>query len=110
MTGNHNSWSYQYLPSTEGTEYDSPFPMLFGVIHDAGIDGVSVVSQTTGEEFAARIVNGHGVKLWYLLLDKEQGVTFKMSAYSKQVHSVQNIDGDRAFQGDAGTKRQENDE
>lgn len=77
------SWTYQFLPSTEGTEFRSPFPMAFGIIQNPGIDSIRVLSLATGEEEEAQIAMGSSdLRVWYAMLDPSDGMKFRVSAYA----------------------------
>ncbi len=77
-------WSYQYFPSTEGTGFDSPFPMLYGVM-DAAHHSVSIENHTTGEHhrMQGEIIDHLGVKLWYLFLTEDDGEQFTLTFLSE---------------------------
>ncbi|GIQ69614.1 hypothetical protein XYCOK13_24380 [Xylanibacillus composti] len=78
-------WSYQYFPSTKGTPYESPFPMLYGLM-DSAHHTVSVHSHTTGENYrtAGLHVDQLGVKLWYFFLTEGDGQQFTLTFLSEK--------------------------
>ncbi|EES74926.1 MULTISPECIES: hypothetical protein [Paenibacillus] len=78
-------WTEQYFPSTKGTDADSPFPLLFGVIQSAQIDAIHVYSYATNESFTASVMEtgGPGIRLWYLYISEEQGTRFKLIAQTE---------------------------
>lgn len=77
------SWTYQFLPFTEGTEFRSPFPMAFGIIQNPGIDSIRVLNLATGEEEEAQIAMGSSdSRVWYAMLDQGDGMKFRVSAYA----------------------------
>jgi hypothetical protein len=75
-------WTEQYFSSTKGTDADSPFPLLFGVIQYPQIDTIQVYSYTTNESLTATIQDtaDSGIRIWYLFLPEEQGTRFKLTA------------------------------
>lgn len=88
-TGNvkvDDSWSYQYFPSTEGTQFGkSPFPMLFGVINHADIQAIAVKDLNTNQEVMAKIVNTKGAtRFWYVFVTEEQGRKFMLTARTNE--------------------------
>ncbi len=93
------SWSYQYLPSTEGSEFGkSPFPMLFGLIKNQDITSIVVRDLMNFEEQEAEIVQTNSsVRLWYVFVTEKQGGKFTITANSKDGKkvSVKNIDEKR---------------
>jgi hypothetical protein len=78
------SWSYQYFPSTKGSEFGkSPFPMLFGVIKNSDITSVIVQDQRIVREQKAEIVKTNStLRFWYVFVTEEQGRKFTISARS----------------------------
>ncbi|MGG6310740.1 hypothetical protein [Paenibacillus macerans] len=80
-------WSQQYLPSTKGTEFISPYPLLFGVITDHNIDSISVHSYATNENLRASIINTKK--------SEEQGGRFEIFARSddNQIISSKILEG-----------------
>ena len=105
-TDEFSAWTSQYFHSTSGTPFESPFPMLFGVLNDETIDGVQIKSKTTDDVFNATVIapDPHYKRLWYQLLDDEQGEQFTITAYTKDaIYSTREIDEERPSSTDAGT-------
>ncbi|RNB86994.1 hypothetical protein EDM56_14915 [Brevibacillus fluminis] len=91
-----HDWTDQYFPSTKGTPFDLPSPMLFGVILTNDIQTIRVQSERTKESFDAHILSNDlfPFKLWYVLVPEEQGVKFTLEALSsaQKVVSVKTSD------------------
>ncbi|WP_020616483.1 hypothetical protein [Paenibacillus daejeonensis] len=101
-----SAWSHQYFHSTSGTPFESPFPMLFGILNDETIDGVQIKSKTTGDVFDTTVItpDPYSKRLWYRLLDDEQGEQFTITAYTKDtIYSTREIDEQIPSSADAGT-------
>lgn len=89
------SWSYQYLPSTIGTEFGkSPFPMLFGVIQNSDVTSIIVRNLSSYDEQNAEIVKvNNSLRFWFCFIKEKHGRKFTISAISNKGMeiSVKNI-------------------
>lgn len=87
------SFQSAFFHSTEGTEFDSPFPMIYGVILNPDITRIVIKDYVKKLERQANIVEvNRNFKLFYLLL--EQGGKFDITAYEEdgKVIKVELID------------------
>ncbi|GEB34890.1 MULTISPECIES: hypothetical protein [Brevibacillus] len=76
------AFSTQYVANGKENPFDSPFPMLFGVILDPAIDSLVVVSDKTGKEIQAEIIDSELIpfRLWYAQIPVKQGEAFTVTA------------------------------
>jgi hypothetical protein len=75
----------EYFLSTEGTEFGkTPFPMIYGVVLNPDINRMTVKDYLTGLEKQAEIVElERNFKLFYVFVDKTQGMKFDITGYAK---------------------------
>jgi hypothetical protein len=80
-----SSWTEQFFASTKGTKYDSPFPLLFGVINNPKIEVIDVYSYATDESFTASVkeTGDPELRIWYLFVSEEQGTRFMLTAQTE---------------------------
>lgn len=83
-------WSHQYFSSTKGTEYDSPFPFLFGVIRNPQIDSIRVYSYASNESVSAQIIDtgDRYTRIWFLFVSEKQGARFKLTAQAEDLQII----------------------
>jgi hypothetical protein len=98
------SFYSSYFPSTTGTEYDSPFPMIYGVILNPDISRIVVRDYITGLERQTDVVeiNKH-FKLFYVLIDDAQGKNFDIIAYDHDGGILRTETIDQGLQEQSGT-------
>ncbi|WP_429161489.1 hypothetical protein [Desulfitispora alkaliphila] len=93
------SWSAQYLPSTEGTEFGkSPFPMIFGMINNDEIDNIISINLNTEKEYTATIIKGdHDFYVWYVFIEgKEEDFKIIAKNMDGKVLSERNLKTENA--------------
>jgi hypothetical protein len=95
-----------YFPSTKGTEFSSPFPMVYGVILNPHITSIVVKDYVTGLERQTEVVevNEH-FKLFYTLLDEEQGKKFELIGFNRQGEIVHTETIDEGMEQQSGTEK-----
>ncbi|MCQ6559416.1 hypothetical protein [Paenibacillus mendelii] len=72
-----------YFSSTEGTEFDSPFPMVFGIVIHPDIRRMTAKDYLTGLEKQAELIEvERNFKLFYVFLDRNQGTKFDITGYT----------------------------
>lgn len=92
-----------YFRSTMGTEFTSPFPMIYGVILNPDIARVVVKDYKTGLERQTKVVevNRH-FKLFYELIDDAQGNKFDIIAYDHVGEIIRRETIDEGIQAQSG--------
>lgn len=85
-----SAFSTKYVPNGKENPFDSPFPMLFGVILDPEIDSLQVVSEKTGKTLQAEIIDNElfPFRLWYAQLPLKQGKLFSITAFGKDGETI----------------------
>ncbi|MED4568826.1 hypothetical protein [Brevibacillus agri] len=85
-----SAFSTQYIANGKENPFDSPFPMLFGVILDPEVDSLMVVSEKTGKALQAEIIDNElfPFRLWYAQLPVKQGEMFSITAFGKDGETV----------------------
>lgn len=72
----------QYFPSTKGTEFDSPFPMIYGIILNPDFSRIVVKDYVAGVEKQTKVVEvNENFRLFYVLVDDVQGKKFDIIGF-----------------------------
>lgn len=89
----------QYLPSTKGAEFDSPFPMIYGIVLNPDFSRIVVKDYVTGLEKQTKLVEvNENFRLFYVLLDDVQGKKFDIIAFDRFGGILHTVTIDEGFQ------------
>ncbi|MGN7470567.1 hypothetical protein [Brevibacillus sp. SAFN-007a] len=85
-----SAFSTHYIANGKENPFDSPFPMLFGVILDPEIDSLTVVNAKTGKTLEVEIIDHElfPFRLWYAQLPLKHNEMFSITAFGKDGETI----------------------